>query len=100
LKVYIIAHKYCAATIESRAKAIAIRLASVDDIRSHISPTLTAFQIHDIALLVGCKEIVEVSRSLIIEDTMSGKIYPFDALALGDRLNDPGIIASAYYCIL
>jgi len=100
LKVYTIAHKYCAASIEQRAKSIAISLTTADVVRDHISPTLTAIQIYDIALLVGCDEISSVLRNVIISDSWSGTIPPLDLLALGERHSDSQFAGLALYRIM
>ena len=100
LKVYTIAHKYRACAIEERVKEIAVGLATPDDIRSHISPSLTAIHIYDTAIDVECEEIAGVLRGVIVEDSWGGKITPFDMLALGECFDDPEFLGLAHYQIV
>jgi len=98
--VLTLAHKYCAVDMEARAKAIAIDLTRAEVIRTHITPTLSAIQIFDTALLVDSPEMIATAKVAIIADFREKNIPPRSMLALGERHRDGKMIALAYYQIM
>lgn len=68
---------------------------------SHLTDEFTIFRVLEIAHILDRVDMMTTPRDMILEDLWgSGKASAYDALMLGEDINDKMIIGTAYYQIL
>jgi len=100
LLVLTIANKYCATSIETRARTLALQLTRPRVIRAHVTDLLPSSRIMEIGFNLGLEEIVTPAWDAVVEDFRAKKLAAFEILALAERTNEPRFIGEAYYQVM
>ena len=100
LEILSIAHKYCAHTIEERARPIAISMTHPRTIQLHINTRLSAMEIAEIGTSVDCKEVADSAFKVVMDQVKRKKVPAHKALSFAERIKVPRFIAEVYYQIM